>query len=110
MKISRTARGDETLELARDGILSASAGFMVKGRLDQTLDRRSMTRRIHRAFLDHVSLVGTPAYEGAKIMAFRNSADSPEALLPPLVTPRVDDWLNDPIHRWLAPASATIKP
>lgn len=100
VKISHTDRGDETLELARDGVLSASAGFMVKRPADQSLDRRSMTRRIRRAFLDHVALVGAPAYEGAKVLAFRNSTDSPEAQLSPLVTPKLDGFLNDPVFQW----------
>ena len=101
IRISRTERGDETLELLSDDILSASAGFMVKDpRRDQILNRSDMTRRINRAFLDHVALVGVPAYEGAKVLALRNSDDSPEAQLSPLSTPRIDEYYSDPIFQW----------
>lgn len=104
IKVSRTARGDETLELARDDVLSASAGFMIKDPYrDQELDRRSKMRRIHRAFLEHVAFVGVPAYPGAKVLAVRNDGHSAEAELPPLTaTPRLNQYLDDPIFAWAA--------
>ena len=101
VKISRTELGDEALELARDDALSASVGFMVKDPFrDQELDRRTHTRRVNRAFLDHLALVGQPAYNGTGVLAMRSSGIA-EADLPPLPpTPRLDEYLNDPILRW----------
>lgn len=99
VKVSRTDYGDETLELARDEALSASVGFMVKNpKFDQDLDRYTKTRRINRAFLDHLSFVGQPAYEGAGVLAMRAEDAEPDAPLTP--TPRMDAFLNDPILKW----------
>jgi len=109
IKISRTREGDDTLELAADGALWPSIGFMVKNpRFDQELDRQSKTRRVTRAFLDHLAFVGQPAYEGAKILAMRSAAEA--AMLEPEVevqpeqvsrTPLMDQYLNDPIMKWM---------
>lgn len=100
IKLSRTDVGTETLELARDGALSVSVGFYVKDhRSDEVLDRRSKTRRINRAFLDHLAFVAQPAYPGAKVLAMR-SAPEDESPLPR--TPHLDDWANDPIFQWAA--------
>lgn len=98
LKISRTPMGDETLELANDRNLSVSVGFMIKGRLDQTLDTRSKTRRINRAFLDHVAFVAQPAYEGAKILAVRNEGASGDGEM--TATPLIEEFLNDDIFKW----------
>ena len=102
VRVSRTESGDETLELANDEMLWPSVGFMVKNpRFDQELDRYKKMRRVNRAFLDHLAFVGQPAYEGAKILAMR--ADDPslveveEQFAP---TPRMDEFLNDPILQW----------
>lgn len=66
--VSATPLGDETLRLAADGVLKASVGMMVR-RSDQVLKKGS--RRIKRAFLDHVALVPNPAYRGAGVLAVR---------------------------------------
>jgi phage head maturation protease len=70
-KISNTPAGDETLELAHDGALFPSIGFAARGG-DHRLDRRTMTRRINRAHLDHLSLVPQPAYDGARVESMRS--------------------------------------
>lgn len=101
VKISRTEAGDEALELANDEMLWPSVGFMVKNpRFDQELDRYKRMRRVNRAFLDHLAFVGQPAYEGAKILAMR--ADDPTLVAEQQFTPtpRMDEWLNDPILQW----------
>jgi phage head maturation protease len=97
LKISRTAAGDETLELANDGSLGVSVGFMVKNRLDESLDRMSKTRRINRAFLDHIAFVADkPAYPGAQVLAVRTEGgEDPN----PSATPYIDDFLSDPIFQ-----------
>lgn len=66
--VSDTELGNETLRLAADGVLKPSVGMLVR-RSDQVLRRGS--RRIKRAFLDHVSLVPNPAYRGAGVLAVR---------------------------------------
>jgi len=76
VKISRTPLGEETLVLADDGVLDASAGFGLlreNGRVKagaevwETRDRR----RLNHLFLDHIALVPDPAYEDAKVLAVR---------------------------------------
>ncbi|MQB02234.1 MAG: hypothetical protein GEU78_18650 [Actinobacteria bacterium] len=67
-KISRTALGDETLQLASDGVLRASVGMMFR-RADAVT--RGGLRTIKRAFLDHIALVPNPAYPGAEVLSVR---------------------------------------
>jgi phage head maturation protease len=71
MKIARTARGDDTLQLAAEGMLGASVGYFVKKGSDVETNRRTMLRRVKRAFLDHLAMVGSPAYVGADTVAVR---------------------------------------
>jgi phage head maturation protease len=98
VRIARTARGDETLALAEEGMIRASIGFGVRLR-DQVLDRATMKRRIHKAFVDHLGLVEDPAYTGAEVLAVRGSEfDTLAADLPPIVArPAVDE-----LAAWLA--------
>jgi HK97 family phage prohead protease len=69
--ISRTALGDEVLELARDGVpLGLSIGFAeVPGGSRWSADRQRVTRT--RAALDHVAVVRVPAYAGAGVVGVR---------------------------------------
>lgn len=99
LKIFKTPAGDETLQIAADGGLSSSIGFAVRGS-DQVLDRRTMTRRIKRAFVvDHISLVAQPAYENAKVLAMRDDVTVDDR--PKLLTPSLDEVLAD--QSWLQP-------
>ena len=81
-KVSKTAIGDEVLELARDGVpLGLSIGFMeVPGGSRWTPDRRRVTRT--RAQLDHIAVVRTPAYVGAGVVGIRSE---PEHIARPLL-------------------------
>jgi HK97 family phage prohead protease len=93
VRVSQTALGDETLALAYDGVLGVSAGFAARGR-DQEFERRTMTRRIKRAYLDHIAFVPSPAYAGAAVLAVRAGTPPPIAAeLPKLVTPNLDELL-----------------
>jgi phage head maturation protease len=98
LRIAKTLRGDETLALAEDDCLSCSIGFGVRPS-DQVLDRRAMTRRINKAWCDHLGLVEDPAYEGADVLDVRDAlgaySDNSERLL----TPVLDDFMADPIVR-----------
>lgn len=62
--VSKTARGNELLELASDGVLSFSPGF-VPG----TQTRDGVHTRIQS--MPEVSLVSMPAYSGAQVLAVR---------------------------------------
>ena len=99
-RISKTPAGDEMLQLTADGALSPSVGFMTRGS-DHQLDRRAMTRRINRAFLDHLSFVPQPAYAGAKVLGIRDAGPAVLAReLPQLVTPSLDEYFADPLTAW----------
>ncbi|MEO6571026.1 MAG: HK97 family phage prohead protease [Ilumatobacteraceae bacterium] len=89
--ISRTALGDETLQLADDGILKSSVGMVVKPS-DQVI--RQGARRINRAFLDHIAMLPNPAYQGARVLAVRQGLDAPAADVGPLHTPNLDEILD----------------
>jgi uncharacterized protein len=71
-RVSKTALGDEVLELARDGVpLGLSVGFLeVAGGSRWSPDRRRVTRT--RAQLDHVAVVRVPAYAGAGVVGVRS--------------------------------------
>lgn len=70
-KISKTPVGDEVLTLANDGALHPSIGFVSQVGSDTEADRSTMTRRVNRAFLDHLTYVPTPAYDGARVLGLR---------------------------------------
>lgn len=100
VRISQTTLGEETLALAADDVLGASCGFAAR-MSDQVLDKQNMTRRIRRAYLDHIALTPDPAYLGAKVQSVRSpSAQSADAALPPLSTPVLDEFLADDVLRW----------
>jgi HK97 family phage prohead protease len=69
LKIAKTALGDETLTLAEDGILDASAGFlpMPGGETWETRNRC----RVTKAWLGHIALTPDPAYAGAQVLSVR---------------------------------------
>ncbi len=98
VRVAKTARGDETLALAEEGMIRASIGFAARLR-DQILDRSTMTRRIVKAFIDHLSLVEDPAYVGAEVIGVRgNELEMLAADMPPIVArPAVDE-----LAAWLA--------
>lgn len=92
LKIADTLLGDETLQLAADDCLDASAGWRpMPGGLRWEARNRV---RVVKAWLGHIALVPEPAYEGARVLAVR--ADSPTAAEPPQLTPHRDElqaWL-----------------
>lgn len=101
VKISRTPEGDAVLELAKDDAIAVSVGFMVKTPYrDQELDLRSRTRRINRAFIDHLAFVVEGAYPGAKVLATRGVEAPTEEELRVSETPNIDWWMEDPIIQW----------
>lgn len=76
-RISRTAAGDDALELVRDGVLDGlSIGFSVPTGGD-VWSADGGQRQIERARLHEVSLVNFPAYDNARVTAVRAAADVP---------------------------------
>jgi HK97 family phage prohead protease len=76
LRIAQTQLGDETLALADEGILDASAGFlpMPNGETWEGRDRRRLTK----LWLGHIAMTPDPAYETARVLAVR-SQSLPEA-------------------------------
>ncbi|MGV7697857.1 HK97 family phage prohead protease [Mycobacterium kansasii] len=94
IRIAATERGTDTLILADEGMLSASVGFGIY-RDGEDLDHRTRTRRVKHAWLEHLGLVMTPAYDGAKVLAVRRAHDLSND--PLIVWAR---WRSDPVVQW----------
>lgn len=94
IKIAKTLRGDETLALAEEDMLSPSIGFRIKSPRDVILNHTERLRRVTKAFLDHIALVESPAYAGAKVLAVRED-DRPE-----IETPLLDAYQDDEVLLW----------
>ena len=90
VRIARTPLGDETLELADEGVLDASAGFMGMPGGESWHERRTL-RRWHKIWLAHIAMTPDPAYAGAHVLAVRSSstpADPPREIV---ATPNLDE-------------------
>src|SRR5262245_6770514 len=103
-KIAETPRGDETLALAEEDMISPSVGYTIQRSGDMRLNNRNMTRRINRAFMDHLALVEDPQVPGAGVLAVRSESSglaiAEQRSLPQ--TPALDEFLNDPLFAWVA--------
>jgi HK97 family phage prohead protease len=73
LQIAKTADGDETLQLADEGLLDASAGFGVPDG-GETWPERGL-RRLGRLWLDHIAMTPDPAYPTANVLAVRDTAE-----------------------------------
>ncbi len=109
LKISNTPLGNETLELARDGWLDASAGYrpMDGGETWESRDRV----RITRAWLGHIALTPDPAYDMARVLSTRENTVDGLTCVPeqPAGTPNLDrarEWLLENRARRLEHAIA----
>ena len=86
VKIAKTPLGDDTLELAADGCLDASAAFLpMPGGMHW---QHRSAYRVSKAWLGHIAMTSEPAYEGAQVLAVRSAA--PAATLS--ATPNLDQW------------------
>jgi len=81
-KVSKTPLGDESLQLAADGVLRSSISFAARS---QDMAVKDGVMRFYRAFLGHVALTPEPAYEGASVINVRTG----EAI-EPSPTPNLD--------------------
>ena len=90
VRIAKTELGEETLTLAEDGCLDASAAFlpMDRGMVWETRARY----RVNRAWLGHIALTPEPAYEGARVLAVRSGTAQtpPPPPEPTSKTPNLD--------------------
>jgi phage head maturation protease len=85
IRISETELGNETLVLADDGVLDASAGFMLlrqdggKGPVypDAEVWESRDRRRLNKLHLGHIGLTPEPAYETANVLAVRGGRPEP---------------------------------
>lgn len=103
VKIYNTPRGDETLTLAEEGGTFPSIGWRLNRPSDHRTERRSMTRRVLRAYWDHQAFVEDPAYAGAGVLAVRAGQSGLAVAEMPLPdTPLLDEALNDPTLAWAA--------
>jgi HK97 family phage prohead protease len=75
-KISRTDLGDETLQLAEDGVLDASAGFAPIPPDGERWESRNRCR-ITKGWLGHIAMTPDPAYETARVLAVRSAEQVP---------------------------------
>jgi HK97 family phage prohead protease len=74
LQIAKTSAGDETLALANDGLLDASAGFGVPDGGESWPERG--LRRLTRVWLDHIAMTPDPAYKAARVLAVREHDDT----------------------------------
>jgi HK97 family phage prohead protease len=84
IKIAKTPLGDDTLELAADGCLDASAGFLPMNGGMRWLGRTAY--EVTKGWLGHIAMTSEPAYEGAQVLAVRSAGDS----VTPSKTPNLD--------------------
>lgn len=99
VRISETDLGNESLVLARDGLLDASAGFELKRNEPkaEVWENRSR-RRLNHLWLHHIALTPDPAYEEARVLAVRNAPGTPQEPRGDVATPNLDvvrGWLLD---------------
>jgi HK97 family phage prohead protease len=100
VKIAETTRGDDTLALADEDMISASVGYRVKKPSDVQLNRRNRMRRVVRAFIDHLAMVEAPAYAGARVLAVRAEPSGLEVAEPLPLTPALDEAMNSEVLAW----------
>ena len=68
--MSKTEIGEQTLTLADEGILDASAGFLPFADGGEHWEGRS-TRHLNKLWLGHIAMTADPAYEGARVLDVR---------------------------------------
>jgi HK97 family phage prohead protease len=99
IKVSRTELGEETLVLADDGVLDASAGFTIKDEPNAEVWETQTRHRRNSIWLHHIALTPDPAYETASVLAVRRA---PEPLLVEVsMTPNLDRVRIEELRRQL---------
>lgn len=96
IKISGTPLGEETLTLADDDCLGASAGYLPMPDGEQWLTRTKVY--MTKCWLGHIALTPDPAYAGAKVLSVRQAANGAPTEASTAETPNLDvvrGWLMD---------------
>lgn len=89
LRISRTDLGDETLQLADDQVLAASAGFRPMAGESRWLDRDHV--EYQKCWLDHVAMTADPAHVGTDVIAVRHvDPGRPREAAERVATPNLD--------------------
>jgi hypothetical protein len=109
VKMYSTPRGEETLTLADEGGAFPSVGYYVKSFAHMELNKRSKTRRILKAFWDHLAFVEDPAFDGVGVLAVRAGQSGLTVVeqRPLLETPALDEAMSDDVLAW---AASRLKP
>lgn len=89
VRIAKTPLGDETLALADEGCLDASAAFAPMENGLEWLSRNAY--RVVKAWLGHIAMTPDPAYEAAQVLAVRHVQEGEGSTTPNLDTVR--GWL-----------------
>ena len=105
LRIANTDLGTETLNLADEGCLDASAGFglLRKNRRTGPVVANAETwegkdrRRLNHLYLAHIALTPDPAYETARVLAVRSETLLEAAPVAAVVTPNLDSL---ELERW----------
>jgi HK97 family phage prohead protease len=95
VRIAQTPLGDETLQLAEEEILDASAGFLPMPGGESWVGRN--LRRLTKVWLGHIAMTPDPAFESARVLAVRSA----EERIEPVGTPNLDQvraWLYESRH------------
>jgi HK97 family phage prohead protease len=99
IRIAQTALGDETLQLADEEMLDASASFLpMPGGQEWSRDRRRV--RLTKLWLSHIAMTPEPAYESARVLAVRNHTP-PVDLEAPAPRPNLETvkgWLLSDVY------------
>jgi len=88
LQIAKTDGGDETLALADEGLLDASAGFGVMDGGERWPERG--LRRLTKLWLDHIAMTPDPAYKTANVLAVRADQQPAGRTAPVVATPNLD--------------------
>ena len=101
VRIARTELGDETLALAEDECLDASAGFLPMPDGEEWETGRQRVR-IHKAWLGHIALTPDPAYAGANVLAVRRAEQELVERPPTPNLEQVRAWMLEEMYSQLA--------
>ena len=101
VKIAATTRGDDTLALADEDMISASIGYRVNQPDHVDVNKRTRLRRVHKAFLEHLAMCEAPTWAKAEVLAVRADQSPLEVMETPLPqSPVLDDYQNDEVFQW----------
>jgi hypothetical protein len=82
-------------------MIGPSIGYKIKKPSDVLIHRQRMLRRVNRAFLDHLSLVESPTWNEAQVLAVREGPSEPAVADTPLPeTPNLDEFIHDDVFEW----------